>query len=244
MFFNTIILIKNKLFGYSVQRKDLKPNNLITYFFITFLSIIILQCYPSNSWGYQKKIDEIKFSLDSKDMTIEEICEKIYERTKYKILLNGPILQKKISLEAQDSRQSEVIATLIKRAGVTNYTIATDNKNRTIRINTYESGSYTTLLPKKGGMEKKDITENEIEPGFSYKDMEKVTSEYNEQKKNLKLSDEVEPGFTYKNMEDAIKKYNEQKQNVVATGEVEPGFTYKDMENATKKYQERTKHIK
>ena len=244
MFFNTKILFKNRLSGYSVQRKDLKTNNLITYLFITFILIIILQFYPSNSWGYQKKFDEIKLSFNSKDMSIEEICEEIYKLTSYKILLNGPTLQKKIMIKFQNNSLSEVIATLIKRADVTNYTIIRDDLNRTIRINIYDSGGALALTPDKGRMDKKDNTANEVEPGFSYNDMEKVTTKYNKQKQDLQLTEEVEPGFTYKKMEDAIEKYNAQKQGMASTDEVEPGFTYKDMEYAIKEHHEKTKLIK
>lgn len=244
IFFNAKILIKNELFGCDVQRKNLISNNHIMYFFITFILIIFLQLYPSNSWGYQKKFGKIKYSSNFKNMTIEKVCGEIYKQTSYKILFGGLIPKKKITVEFRNNSLSEIIATIINRADVTNYTMIRDDINNTIRINIYDSGGALASAPEKRSVEKKDITANEVEPGFSYNDMENVIKKYNRQKQNLVLTDEIEPGFTYKNMEDVMKKYHEQKQGMVSTDEVEPGLTYKDMDDAIKKHHKKTNLIR
>ncbi len=224
------------------KKKNETAFKIIILLFPMCLLFSLLVLLPF-SWG-DESAEDIKFSLNIEEKTIEEACKEIYEQTDYKIILSGKIPQKKITVIFKNNTLSEAIELLVKRADITAHAVISDLEKRMINIKIFESNGKTISKSSTEIGTSNDNLKAEIEPGFSYKDMESAISMYNEGKKNLQLTEEIEPGFSYQRMEDAVKNYENQKKEMFSKDEVEPGFSYKDMENSIKKYKEWAKHIK
>jgi len=196
--------------------------------FIVSVVLIISTIFCNNGLAALEGAEEIDISINARQKTLTQICNDIYEISNYRVTFLNASTTKKISININKAKLYDALKTILKKAGIENYTIIEDKENRIISIKSYGAGDDSIVY--NNPMETNKGKKEGGAPILTKKDASlPVVSGQNEQMP-LKKDDEIVPGVTLEAMEKLTNEAKKDHQHLSDEYEIVPGVTKKTLE--------------
>ena len=196
--------------------------------FIVSVVLISSTIFCNNGLAALEGAEEIVISINARQKTLTQICNDIYEISNYRVTFLNASTTKKISININKAKLYDALKTILKKAGIGNYTIIEDKEKRIISIKSYGTGDGSIVY--NNPMETKKGEVEGSAPILTKKDASlPVLSGQNEQMQ-LKKDDEIVPGVTLEAMKKLTNEAKRDQQHLSDEYEIVPGVTKKTLE--------------